>query len=74
MRKLRQIKGEKQIKARLKVWLMLGKKISHNQAQKLWHTNRLASYIHRLRKEGLKIQKKMIITPRETYAIYFHQI
>lgn len=74
MRKLRQIKGEKQIKARLKVWLMLGKKISHNQAQKLWHTNRLASYIHRLRKDGLKIQKKMIITPRETYAIYFHQL
>lgn len=71
MKKLRQIRGEKQIKSRLKIWLLLGKQITHNQAQKLWRTNRIASYVHRLRRDGMNVKTKMIITPKETYAIYF---
>ena len=42
-------KKQKQVLARLKVWLLQGKTITHNQAQKMWSTNRLAEYVRRLR-------------------------
>lgn len=43
-------KKQKQVLAHLKIWLLRGRKITHNQALKMWRTNRLAVYIQRLRK------------------------
>lgn len=67
---------QKQVKAKLKVHLLLGKSISHNQAQKRWHTNRLASYIHRLKKEMREIGFDIVCNivhgkGREQYGVYF---
>jgi hypothetical protein len=42
-------KKEKQVLAHLKIWLLKGGTITHNQAQKMWRTNRLSEYIRRLR-------------------------
>lgn len=66
--------GKRQIKARLKIHLLQGKSITHNQAQEKWGTNRLAVYIERLRKDGLRITTKIIHTPYETYGKYQHTI
>jgi hypothetical protein len=44
-----QEKKQKQVLARLKVWLLQGKTITHNEAQKKWRTNRLSEYVRRLR-------------------------
>jgi hypothetical protein len=40
---------KKDVLAHLKVWLMHGKTITHNNAQQMWGTNRLAEFIRRLR-------------------------
>lgn len=65
-------KGEtyKQVKARLKIWLLRNFTITHNQAQRMWSTNRIAIYIHQLRKEGMKIDTKMVYNGRDQYAVY----
>jgi hypothetical protein len=42
-------KKEKQVLAHLKIWLLKGKTITHNQAQKMWRSNRLSEYVSRLR-------------------------
>lgn len=34
----------KNVEARLKIWLLRGREISHNQALRLFGTNRLAEY------------------------------
>lgn len=65
----------KQVKPKLKVYLLLGKSISHNQAQKRWGTNRLASYVNRLRKEMREIGFEIVCTMvygkgREQYGVY----
>lgn len=46
---MRTKKVKKDVLGKLKVHLMHGKTITHNQAQKLWGTNRLAEFIRRLR-------------------------
>lgn len=46
-----------QVKPRLKVHLLMGKRVTHNQAQVWWKTNRLASYVWRLQKEFKEIGK-----------------
>lgn len=50
---------KKNIEAHLKIWLLEGKTITHNQAQKLWGTNRLSEFIRRLRRKGMDIDMKM---------------
>jgi len=52
-------KKEKQILARLKIWLFKGKSITSNQALALWKTNKLPEYIRRLRNKGIKIYTEM---------------
>jgi hypothetical protein len=65
-------KKEKQVLARLKVWLLMGKTITPLQAWNKFHTSRLASYIHRLRHgmHQMKIAKTMIKYKGDTYAEY----
>lgn len=54
------------IKARLKVYLLQGKGITHYEAQRRWGTNRLASYIHRIRQEFLDIGLEIYCTNSNT--------
>lgn len=63
----------KQVKPRLKIWLLRGRSITQLQAFKLWKTTRLASYICRLRDKGrgLKIKTIIVNAGHETsYAKY----
>lgn len=63
-------KKQKQVLAHLKIWLLLGKKITHNQAQKKWGTNRLAEFIRRLRHD----HQLRITTDRvgpDGYGVYY---
>lgn len=61
----------KQVKPRLKVHLLKGKSITHNQAQKMWGTNRLAEYVRRLRKDGMDIDMDMIRKGNDVYGKYY---
>lgn len=61
---------EKNVEAHLKVWLLQGREITHNQAQKMWGTNRLAEYIRRLRVEGMDIEMKMTNFNGDVYGVY----
>lgn len=61
---------QKQVEARLKVWLLRGKEITHNQAQRLWGSNRLAEFIRRLRKKGMKIRTELVSDDGEVYGVY----
>jgi hypothetical protein len=61
---------EKNVEAHLKVHLLRGKSISHNQAQRLFGTNRLAEYIRRLRAKGMKITMKMEDDGDSRYGVY----
>jgi len=61
----------KQILARLKTWLLLGKTITPNQALMLWRTSRIAVYVHRLRRDyRMKIETKMVNHNGDTFACY----
>ncbi len=65
----------KQVKARLKVHLLLGKSITPLQAWNLWKTTRLASYILRLRNDGLKISTTIMKPGTDSsYARYRHEL
>lgn len=60
----------KNVEPRLKIHLLQGKSITHNQAQKLFRTNRLAEYVRRLREDGMKIVTKMVYENGDCYGVY----
>ena len=63
---------QKQVEARLKVWLLQGKEITHNRAQRLWGSNRLAEFIRRLRRDhGMKIITELVSENGSTYGLYY---
>ena len=64
---------EPQIKPRLKIHLLKGKKVTVLQALKLWKTTELRVYVSRLIKDGYNVKKDMIKNKRtgKTYAQYF---
>lgn len=51
-------------------WLLTGKTLTHNQAQRMFKTNRLAEYVRRLRKKDLAIPCRMVYTNKESYGVY----
>lgn len=62
---------QKNVEPKLKAWLLQGKEITHNEAQKMFGTNRLAEYIRRLRVDhGMKIEMKMTNFNGEVYGVY----
>lgn len=61
---------QKQVKARLKVWLLRGNSITAWQAWKKFKTNRLAVYIQRLRDDGLNIETRKVKFGNDTFAQY----
>ena len=65
---------EKNVEKRLRLWLLSGKTITHNQAQAMWKTNRLAEYIRRLRhdrgKQSLEIEMNMAVHNGDTFGVY----
>lgn len=64
-------KEGKNVEARLKVHLLQGKTITHNQALRKFRTNRLAEFIRRLRKEGMKIETVMVNDDNgDVYGLY----
>lgn len=63
--------ANKNVEARLKIWLLRGKEITHNQALRLFGTNRLAEFIRRLRKKGLKIKTELISENGDVYGVYY---
>lgn len=68
---------KKDVKNRLRTWLLQGKSITSNQALRKWRTSRIAIYVCRLRAEGMKGIKTEIIRDKKTndiYAKYSHQI
>lgn len=61
---------QKNVEAHLKVWLLEGKTITHNQAQKMWGTNRLAVYVQRLRDKGLDIKMTRETFHGDAFGVY----
>lgn len=66
---MKESKG-KQIEAHLKVWLLQGKTITHNQALMMWRTNRLSEYVRRCREDGMNIKTEMVTEGEDTYGVY----
>ncbi len=61
----------KNVKKRLKLWLLSEKTITHNQAQKMWGTNRLSEFIRRLRHDdNMNISMKMVYEGKDSYGVY----
>jgi len=70
MSKQKDDKG-KQILARLKTWLLLGRTITPNEALRRWSTSRLAVYVHRLHRDyRMNIETKMVNHNGDTFACY----
>ncbi len=67
---------KKDVKNRLRKHLLSGGKVTQNQALRWWRTSRLAVYVRRLRKEGMKntLKTKMIYRNGDCFAQYFHEI
>lgn len=63
------MKKQKQVKARLKTYLLMGKSITQAQALKRWKTSRLAVFINRLRNDGMEIDTEMV-TDKRTGDVY----
>lgn len=62
---------QKNVEPKLKAWLLQGKKITHNEAQKMFKTNRLAEYIRRLRVDhGMNIEMTRTIWNGEIFGVY----
>lgn len=61
---------KKNIEPKLRNYLLEGKTITHNQAQKRWGTNRLSEYIRRLREDGMKISTEMVYENGDCYGVY----
>lgn len=57
-----------QLKARIKTYLLLGKKLTPMIALKRFGCFRLAVYIDRLRKDGMNIQTELV--GKQRYASY----
>lgn len=53
---------------------MEGKSITQLQALKIFRTTRLASYINRLRNDGMVIKTNMVHSESSIYARYYHEI
>jgi hypothetical protein len=62
---------KKNVEPRLKIHLLEGKSITHNEAQAIFGTNRLAEYIRRLRRKGMDIEMELIKTAEDVYGRYF---
>lgn len=61
---------KKDVKGKVKKWLLGGHTLTQNQALRMMHTSRLAVYINRLRKE-LKIKTEMVRAKNgDIYAKY----
>lgn len=59
-------------KAKVKRWLLKGRKLSSQTAWKMWNVTRLSSIINRLKKE-IVIDKQMKKTKYGVrYAVYYH--
>lgn len=58
------------IKERLKVLLLSGGTITALQALNRWGTLRIAVYVARLRRSGLKIKTIMVTKGNKTFAKY----
>lgn len=65
---------KKHVEKRLRLWLLSGRTITHNQAQKLFGTNRLAEFVRRLRhdrgKQSLNIEMTMVTHNGDTFGVY----
>ena len=62
---------KKNVLPQLKIWLLQGKTITHNQAQKLWRTNRLAEFVRRLRHvHGMDIDMQKVNVNGEVFGVY----
>lgn len=62
---------KKNVLPRLKIWLLQGKEITHNQAQKLWGTNRLSEFIRRLKVDhGMNIITERRIENGSMFGVY----
>ena len=61
---------QKNVEPKLKLWLLQGKTITHNQAQKMWNTNRLAVFIGRLKAKGMRIEMKMTSENGDIFGVY----
>jgi len=60
-----------QHKARIKIWLLRGRKLTNAIAIKQWKCYRLSEYIRRLRNDGLSIKTTMIHNTNGTcFAVY----
>lgn len=60
-----------QHKARVKIWLLRGRKLTQAIAIKQWKCHRLSEYIRRLRKDGLSISTTMVYNKNGTcYGVY----
>lgn len=60
----------KDVLGHLKVHLLQGKTITQNQALKMWRTSRLATYVLRLRKQGMNIITTMRHENGDSFAEY----
>jgi len=64
-----------QNKARIKIWLLRGRKLTQAIAIKEWKCYRLSEYIRRLRKDGFRITTEIKKNNNGTcYGIYRHQL
>ncbi|HEY6950141.1 MAG TPA: helix-turn-helix domain-containing protein [Nitrososphaeraceae archaeon] len=62
---------QKQIKAHVRIHLLLGKSITPDECKRLYRGSRLAVVINRLRNEGLNIITNIIREPNgDQYAEY----
>jgi hypothetical protein len=62
----------KDVVAHLKIWLLQGNRITHNQALRMWKTNRLAEFIRRLRRDhGMKIITELVSENGSVYGVYY---
>ena len=55
---------------RVRLWILSDKSLTENEALDKFHCRRLASVICKMRKEGVKIETKMIYTNGDSYARY----
>lgn len=60
---------KKDVEKRLRLWLLSGKTITHNQAQIMWGTNRLSEYIRRCRKT-MEIEMTMTNLNGDVFGVY----
>lgn len=68
-------KKSPQHKARIKIWLLRGRKLTQAIAIEQWKCYRLSEYIRRLRKDGFRIDMELKYNSNGTcYGVYKHVI